>query len=101
LRYITIFRYIDTVIGCIDIILRLSVLRYIDILVYCPSSSKRTQHRHKNPVTSLPHPFPHTTTDNAPSCPLTHFLPIDYNRFFVSTQVMSGNEAWERRWLNA
>ena len=39
MRYITIFRYIDTVIGCIDIILRLSVLRYINILVYCPSSS--------------------------------------------------------------
>ena len=39
MQYITIFRYIDTIIGCIDIILWLSVLRYIDILVYCPSSS--------------------------------------------------------------
>ena len=38
----SIFQYIDTVIGCIDIILRLPVLRYIDMLVYCPNSSLHT-----------------------------------------------------------
>jgi len=32
-------RYIDTVIGCIDIKLWLSVLQYIDILIYCHSST--------------------------------------------------------------
>ena len=38
--YCDISRYFDTVMGCIDIILWLSVLRYIDMPIYCCSSRK-------------------------------------------------------------